>query len=299
MHVSTSSFDAQLAALRRLYRVVPMQELRAILAGRTPLTSPVAVVTFDDGYRDNYQQALPILARHGVPATFFLSWDFVERRETFWFDRVADAARAWDTDAAARRRLEAILPPAVQAALASAGDLSARLRRATAYLKTLPDAEREAIVTRLAAPAAGAVPPHSEPLRWDEVQALRAAGMHIGAHGVRHGILTRMPEPDAAAEIGGSMQAIAARVGTAVEEFAYPNGDADDSVAQVAATAGVQLGFTMRHDAVRLGDDPLRLARRNVCEATSQAANGRFSEAYFWCEITGWFDLLLGRNRRA
>jgi peptidoglycan/xylan/chitin deacetylase (PgdA/CDA1 family) len=107
-----------------------------------------------------------------------------------------------------------------------------------------------------------------------------------------------MPAPAAEEEIRRSVGAIAARTGTPVEEFAYPNGDIDDSVARIAADAGVRLGFTMRHDSVRPGNDPLRLARRNVCEDTSRGARGAFSKAYFWCEITGLFDVVLGRRRR-
>lgn len=138
----------------------------------------------------------------------------------------------------------------------------------------------------------------AEALRWDEVQAMRRAGMGIGAHGVHHGILTRMETQAAAVEIRQAVTAIAREVGEPVQEFAYPNGDVNEEVARVAAAAGVQLAFTMQPRPVRPGDDRLRLGRRNVCEATSQSAFRRFSSAYFWCEITGVFDLLLGRGRR-
>jgi peptidoglycan/xylan/chitin deacetylase (PgdA/CDA1 family) len=300
MHVSTRSFEAQLLALRELYRIVPMRELQAILSGQAPLDGPVAVITFDDGYRDNYQHALPILVRLGIPATFFLSWGFVDGGQGFWFDRLADAARAWDTDAAARDRLAAVLPVPVAAALAGSGSFQMRLRAATAMLKTVPDAERERLVDAAAVAAGGgaAAAWHSEPLRWDEVAAMQAAGMRMAAHGVRHGILTRMAPETAADEIRKSVTAIGQRTGTAIEEFAYPNGDTDDTVTRLASEAGVQLGFTMRHDHVRPGDDRLRLARRNVCEDTSRGAGGQFSKAYFWCEITGLFDRVLGRGRR-
>src|SRR5262249_50399979 len=83
MHVSTTTFAKQLQALALLYRIVPMAEAQAILAGKQPLRRHVAVVTFDDGYHDNFQHALPILAAVGVPATFFVSVGFVDRGEPF------------------------------------------------------------------------------------------------------------------------------------------------------------------------------------------------------------------------
>jgi peptidoglycan/xylan/chitin deacetylase (PgdA/CDA1 family) len=292
MHVAASTFRQQLRALRALYRVVPMRDLHAILAGQAPLTAPTAVVTFDDGYRDNHRIALPILAAEGVPATFFVSVDFVDRGVPFWFDRLADAARQAGSAASA-----ALPEPLVQA-LSQPAPLATRVRAAAAYLKSLPDRDRDAVIEALcgtaAAPASGA-----EPMTWDDVRALRAAGMHVGAHGVRHGILTRMPAAEAAREIGASMAAVEVRIGAPVTEFAYPNGDADATTAELARRAGIQLGFTMAGRAVRPGVDLLRVARRNVSEDTSRDARGRFSRPYFWCEITGVFDVLTGRRLRA
>ena len=298
MHVAASTFRAQLRALRELYRIIPMQELHELVSGARPLTESVAVVTFDDGYRDNARVALPILVAENVPATFFVSLDFVDRARPFWFDRVATAASACASVTAAALHTAPGMPPPLAHALAAPVPFAARVRAAAAYLKTLADADREAAVAALeravAVPAAGA-----EPMTWDEVRALRAAGMQVGAHGVRHGILTRMPAADARREIADSVVAVAERVGAPVTEFAYPNGDADADVAQWAREAGVRLAFTMAGRAVHPGADPLRIARRNVSEDTSRGARGRFSRAYFWCEITGVFDVLTGRHTRA
>jgi peptidoglycan/xylan/chitin deacetylase (PgdA/CDA1 family) len=297
MHVSTSSFEAQLAALQELYRVVPLPELRALLAGSAPLEAPVAVVTFDDGYRDNYQHALPILVRRQVPATFFLSLDFVAAQRGFWFDRLAAAAAGWQAAPAVRETLRPHLPEPLAAALDGPAPRSERLRAAAAFLKRLPDAERQAAMQVLEALAPAA--PGCEPLRWSEVQALREAGMHVGAHGVQHAILTRLPPQAARLELTHSLRTLSERLGTEVCDFAYPNGDADDGVARLAAEAGVRLGFTMQPAALRPGADLMRLGRRNVCEETSRDAFGRFSRPYFFCEITGVFDALLRRASRA
>jgi len=298
MHVAASTFRAQLRALQQLYRVVPMRDLEAIVSGQAPLRESIAVVTFDDGYRDNARVALPILAAENVPATFFVSVDFVDRGRPFWFDRVAAAARAWNPDVAMRAEAAA-LPAGVVAALSSDESLAARLRTAAACLKSLPDAERDAATALLDRVTAAHAPASAEPMTWDEVRGLRAAGMNVGAHGIRHGILTRMPMHEAAHEIEGSVATVAARVGAPVTEFAYPNGDADDGVARLARAAGVRLAFTMDGRVVVPGVDPLRIARRNACEDTSRDARGRFSRAYFWCEITGVFDVLTGRHARA
>jgi peptidoglycan/xylan/chitin deacetylase (PgdA/CDA1 family) len=314
MHVSTSSFEAQLLALRRLYRVVPMSTLHAVLQGREELREHLAVVTFDDGYRDNYQQALPILAKHGIPATFFLSLAFVEGGESFWFDRLADAVQSWDHEPALRSSLRETLPQALVSAFDDWSPLSDRLRVAAAYLKTRSGEELQAtmaalgpLVSAARATRTGATgstegsengSAAAEPLTWHDVRAMRESGMNVGAHGVHHSILTAMPPEAARAEIQESLAGVTRRLGAPVAEFAYPNGDADEAVASAAAEAGVRLGFTMQPHDNRPGDDLLRLGRRNVCEANSRAAWGSFSRAYFWCEITGVFDALLHRSSR-
>jgi len=298
MHVSTRSFAAQLRALRQFYDIVPLGDLTAILSGTTPLRRHVAAVTFDDGYRDNFRDAFPILAQENIPATFFLSLGFVDGREPFWFDRVAAAAHAWDAKPQARDAARADLPAGLVGAFAADAPRVERLRRAVAFLKTLPDAERTAVVDRLTQLDA-TVDCTSEPMHWDEVRALRDAGMGIGAHGTQHAILTRMESTASSRDIATSVERIGARLGMQVVGFAYPNGDADARVAAQAADAGVQLAFTMQPENPRPGADRLRIGRRNVCEDTSRSAWRHFSRAYFWCEITGAFDFVLQRGARS
>ena len=84
-----------------------------------------------------------------------------------------------------------------------------------------------------------------------------------------------------------------------VAEFAYPNGDADARVASQVADAGVRCAFTMQPENPRPGGDRFRIGRRNVCEDTSRSAWRRFSRAYFCCEITGVFDVVLRRGARS
>lgn len=292
MHVATSTFRKQLQALQQLYRVVPVAEAERILRGETPLREPTAVVTFDDGYRDNFRHALPELAAAGVPAMFFLSVGFVDRGQPFWFDQVAAAARHWK-QAAPPPAWAAPLPEPLVRALSGPGPVAQRARDAAAFLKTLPDPERMRLVELLAPFASNAA--GDDPMSWEDVKGLLGAGMEVGAHGVRHGILTRMPAEEAAREIGQSVAVIQERTGAVVQSFAYPNGDVNGEVARTAQAAGVRVGFTMDGYNVQPGQDLLRVARRNVCEDTSRGLGGNFSRGYFWCEITGVFDVLTGR----
>jgi peptidoglycan/xylan/chitin deacetylase (PgdA/CDA1 family) len=86
--LTVKNLDSGLAALSRFYHFISLDQAVTMLTGEATLLPFSAVLTFDDGYRNNVTHALPILQRHGVPATFFLSTGHVERREPFWYDRL-------------------------------------------------------------------------------------------------------------------------------------------------------------------------------------------------------------------
>ena len=299
-NVSTASFEKQLHALGRLCRIVSLSELQEILAGERPLLRHVALVTLDDGYRDNYEHALPILHRLGIPATFFLSLGFVEEGRGFWFDRLAVALRAWDRGARERRELRTMLPAKLAEAFDAPLPEQERLQQAEAYAAALPIQERRALLKSLTpelVPAPGETPNH--PLTWDEVREMREMGMNIGAHGVSHTVLTLLSAEEARAEIEESLHGIEARVGTPATAFAYPGGEADPAVASMLGEAGVRVAFTLDPRPNGPKDDPLLLGRRRLCEASSRSALRDFSRAWFWCELAGIFDALFPQHTHA
>jgi peptidoglycan/xylan/chitin deacetylase (PgdA/CDA1 family) len=232
MTVAPAIFARQLEVLRNRARVVPLAELVARLADATPLAEDQAAITFDDGYRDNLDNALPLLQAHGVPATVFVSTGFVDGTSGPTGERLREACEVlW------RRRT----PPAawtgrdgvdahVRSALAAPGSLPvvARLRQA---LKELPgDGER--VVAALEAMAGARQGSRRLMLDWDGVRALADAGIEIGSHAVSHGILSRMSLADAEEEIRASKQRLESEIRRPIAGFAFPNGGREDFLAE-------------------------------------------------------------------
>ena len=293
-YVSTVTFHKQLRALRPFYRFVSLEEFQEIATGKKRVRRHVALVTFDDGYRDNYEHALPILRSLRVPATFFISLGFVGDRRSFWFDRLAQACRDWEKGGAERARVHALLPPPLATILEAARPWGERLRQALQFVARLPVQERRALLKRLL-PGAGLSQPASEALSWTEVRQLRAAGMSIGAHGRTHTTLIHMSAAEAQRELEESLRGVSRGAGAPVVAFAYPAGATDEDVKRWARDAGVEIAFTLEPRENRPGDDPLRLGRHNVCEDTSRDAFDEFSSAVFVGAMTG----VLGLRRRA
>ena len=85
LYVSTETFDRQLAYLKKSRNILSLSQLIDLIENRQPVPEKVAVITFDDGWRDNFLYAYPILKKHHIPATIFLTTDFIDSNKPFWF----------------------------------------------------------------------------------------------------------------------------------------------------------------------------------------------------------------------
>src|SRR5262245_28067679 len=86
--VSAETFDSQLDLIKKNFDVVTVEQVAAAVHDGPPLPPSPLLITFDDGYRDNHDVALPILLKHGLRATFFIATQFVDERRLFWWDRI-------------------------------------------------------------------------------------------------------------------------------------------------------------------------------------------------------------------
>ena len=214
--VTASEFGLQMRALSEHFSPLPLSEAIERLAAKS-LPARAVCVTFDDGYADNAEVALPILLKHRVPATFFIATGYLDGGR-MWNDTVAEAIRtlaapkldltswglgtfALDTVEARRAAITAILPA----------------------LKYLPGPEREARAAHLGE-MAGIAKQSNLMMREEQVRELHTAGMGIGAHTVTHPILLNATHEAASHEIVESGRRLAEIVRQPIRLFAYPNG---------------------------------------------------------------------------
>jgi peptidoglycan/xylan/chitin deacetylase (PgdA/CDA1 family) len=239
----TAVFERHMAYLARSYRVLPIAELvERLQHGRVPRNA--VAITFDDGYRDNLTHAGPILARHGLPATVFLTTGLIGTSEISWFDRVAVAFKSTSVSSIAA-------PWGDRLPLRDAAGRLAALAKTLAHFKRLTESEfdrqLDALLTELAVndPQWG----KGLMLDWDDVQALIGLGFSIGAHTVHHPILSRVSLERARREIEGSRAMIASACGASPRAFAYPNGQPEDytgAVQRLVREAGFTCALTTR-----------------------------------------------------
>ena len=217
-------FARQMECLKRRFRVGHLEDLLECVE-RDDVPDDAVAITFDDGYRDNFDCAFPILRALDLPATFFLVTGAISGRSALWHDRVF---RAFSLTTAAC--LERFGDSAKSRRLGSPDERDATRDAVLGYLKTLHptrrDSEIDDLVRRLGVP--DAEPPQRLMLEWDEVASMRRGGCRFGAHTVSHPVLSRLSLDEARHELSASRLAIEERLGEPCRVLAYPNGKPAD-----------------------------------------------------------------------
>lgn len=216
--VDAERFDRICAWLRGWFDVLPLDEAaRRLAEGRLP--SRALTITFDDGYADNRVEAAPILQRHGLPATFFITTGMIDGG-LMWNDTVIEAFRR------TRRPSVDLSGPLPEVGVLDMGSPSLRraaIDRVISAVKYLEPAQRQQCVDTVAR-LADVEPPRDLMMSSQQVRELRTMGMQIGAHTVTHPILARLPVAEARHEIVESRRHLEGLLGEPVTLFAYPNG---------------------------------------------------------------------------
>ncbi len=220
--ISTRLFEQEMRHLARHYKVVPMPELIRHLEDGPP--QPVVAVTFDDGYRDNYENAFPILRRYGLPATVFLTTGTMDRDEPIWFEQLAQAVKN-----TSREHIDLEIDIPRRFLLRTQVERLETNNGIFAVLRDQPDVERREWLPRICEQlGVDDGERRSKMLTWDQVRTMSAGGIHFGGHTVTHPFLSRLTRDNALWEASECKRRIEYELQLPVECFAYPNGREQD-----------------------------------------------------------------------
>jgi len=270
--IDAARFGSLLCLIRRSFHVMTLgQALPRLQSDSLPPRS--LVITFDDGYANNAEVALPILRRHGLAATFFITSGVLDGG-LMWNDTVIEALRATTSPRADFSEFGLGQLP-----LASVGERRAAIDALLPAIRYMGLAEREDALRRLAVMLRCPELPRHLMMRRDQVRELHRSGMEIGAHTVRHPVLSALPEDEARDEIARGRDELASIIQASVDVMAYPNGrplrDYGPEHVEMARQLGFRGAVTTAPGAARAGDDLMQLPRFSPWDRSLAAWSAR------------------------
>lgn len=254
---SPQAFNQQMGYLAKHYNIISNEQLLAWILNNEPLPDFPAMITFDDGYLDNFTSAFPVLQRHRLPSLIFLTSGYIGKSEGFF----------WDVSAycfAHTKKQYADLPMLGKRSWENATTARSVLNEWIGALKRVNEVDKQFTMTKLPSILDVTIPENAFEnimMSWEQIRDLHSQGISFGAHTVSHPILTRIPLEHAGREIRDSKRQIERELGDRVHSFAYPNGQKDDftpAIKTLVQQAGFETAFSLI-----AGSSPLDEVRQN------------------------------------
>lgn len=276
--VSAASFRKHCELLRKSFDVVSLETAMYFLDGERKLSRPLAVITFDDGYLDFYEEAFPILNEFGLPATVFLPTDFIGQKTPLAHDRIYWLIKqAFENGVP---MMGALIKTGVSKKLAKKFDGEKDILKLTDLIVFLPNDLREKLIFEMEKELGNRFenyPPEYQLLTWEMVREMSRKGISFGGHTANHVILPLEDFSQMEAEIVTSKQKLETQLGNKVHSFAYPNGEYNPQIKQLVAQAGYKIAVTTEKRINQTGADLLSLGRISLCEESTRGISGSYS----------------------
>lgn len=221
--VPADAFEQHIKFIRDNFRIVSMEDGLKALDEDTS-RDIYAAINFDDGYMDNYLHGFPVLKKYGVPATIFLTTDFIGKEHLFWWDEVFKIISSSDTNGMDK--------------LNAAECINFSLR-------AKPEHEIRAVIGKLKEHFR--VSKDIDPIKmleWEQIKEMAESGIDFGSHTKTHRDLSILSDKEVLEELTGSKREIEHGLGKEIGGFSYPFGTFDERVKSLSVKAGFRYART-------------------------------------------------------
>lgn len=241
---SEAAFEQQLLILKNNFTVITPSELSDITNQPNELKKRYAIITFDDGYKDNFTKAFPLLQKHNVKAAFYVATDYIGANKVAWWDEIAFLLRhscGSNFQLLGTQHSYQLTSPTVDKTIQSVMSLIKKLKNFPID-EILIDARNQCkqafeLLTRNETKLF---------MDWPQLQHMAEAGMEIGSHTSSHRVLSHLTEADQYQELYESKSIIESKLNIPVNSLAYPVGRYycyNQTSLKLANTLGYKIGF--------------------------------------------------------
>jgi len=258
--VSPAVFESHIAFLSRNYRIISLDDVVAWISGAISLPRPAVAITFDDGYRDNYRHAYPILKKYGATATFYVATDAIGNADPLWTSELRDLVYR-----ARQRHVTLYSINSQRIDLSNEAAKKQTIQTIGRIMRCADKKTRGVIVREMRDKLIGEKNGFLDEvmMSWDELREMKRGGMSIGSHTMSHPLLPAISQQEAAIEIAGSKAKIEEELDAPVVHLSYPNpGEGvhvNEAVKTLVRHAGYLTARTSSKGSVRKDSDLLAL----------------------------------------
>lgn len=269
---TTHIFRQQMEFVRRNFNVISFKQLASLEREKREWPERALIITFDDGYSDNYSNAFPILREMGLSATIFPAVAHINETKLFWWDFIAYCFK--------RTPLSSVTLPLFDSETLSLADHSARRKtidRVLDWIKEVPESTKREFTSTLADNLEVRLPENLAAgmhMTWDEAREMLASGIEFGSHTMTHPILSNVHPAQLAEEVSESKRIMEQELRSEVLAFSYPVGGRtsfNEVVKKEVKKCGFRYAVSYREGVAKKGCDPFALPRIHI--ETSHSLN--------------------------
>lgn len=258
-----SQFEWQVKYIKSNYNLISFEHLALLRRSGQPVPERSIIITFDDGFDDNYLYAYPILKKHNAKASFFISTDYIGSEKIFWFDWVVFLCNKLKEDIVIK-----VDPSGESVHLYMEQDKTEMIQSCLSFLKRINDEDRKKAIKQLelSVPLDVVDSKFSRAMSWDMVKEMHDGELaEIGSHAKSHAILSQLNDEDLNDEVNDSRKIISEKLSSTCSTLSYPVGGAtayNDNVVEAVKKAGYGYAVTYMPGLNILGETSDYLLKR-------------------------------------
>ncbi len=278
----TSLFESLVRYITKQFHVVKLEEYMRTGQNEKLRKTP-ATISFDDGYKDNIEYAVPILDKYKCPASFYVATDCIDKNIPTW-TYVVD--HLFQNTRIEHLELEMNFVPEIYKSFTFKNQES-RLefgKKLKPWMKNISNDERRQVLCRLQSTLSDVVVPSDKMMNWKDLSEMQVAGFAIGSHSVTHPLLASIKdESELFYELSESAKRIDAELGTFPAAISYPVGSYDERVIACSKRVGYKFGLAVKQQFYnRLNDDIFAIPRVELHHEPMWKCRLRISGVYNW-----------------
>lgn len=244
MYVADKVFDMQMRFLKEHFNILSLNEMLSIWNEKTfDRNKRYCVITFDDGWLDNYTYAFPILKKYDISATVFLPTSFVGDTKWFWYDRLAFLLQKYA--AQSHTNFDVVFSKSVIAQKIWRNYFRVdKIDPVITKWKLLDEKEVDRRLVEIAEIQKIEIPNERKIMNWQEIEEMSQHKISFGSHSTTHRILTLCDADVVQREIVDSMNVLQNKRINFINVFCYPNGSYNKEISDMVRAAGYKAAVT-------------------------------------------------------